>query len=248
MSHECLIGVRALRPHSWMSRCRGRVAHTPFLVIGHGRFSVRNTLARQPSTRLIVSNMRPLFCLLSLLLLVSCKNTALTTINIGSDPAWTGEQKYEVLVAVKSYDPQLRVKFENEMVDRLNREGINAVPSFSVMPSIASLNAETFTKFLAADPTLAVLFSQASSVQKEQSSSAPEDSNVLSDLFGGGEWKTTFVANVETALYVNGQTTAVWWNRVRLEAEEKDVEDVAERYVRNTIAAMKEGGVISRLK
>ncbi|WP_162029611.1 MULTISPECIES: hypothetical protein [unclassified Lentimonas] len=192
--------------------------------------------------------MKPFFCLLTLLLLVSCKNTELTLINTGSDPNWLGEPHYEVLVAVLSYNPELRVMFENEMVEELKKEGINAVPSFTVMPKLASLNAATFTKFLDADPTLAVLFAQAKNVQKEQTSSTAEEPNVFSGLFGGGEWDTTFVATMETALYVNGQTDAVWWNRVRLEAQETKVKEVVERYVRNTIKAMKQGGAVSRLK
>jgi len=59
-------------------------------------------------------SMKPIFCLLSLLLLVSCKSTSLTPINSGSDPKWAGEQQYEVLVAVLSYNPELRVLFENK--------------------------------------------------------------------------------------------------------------------------------------
>ncbi len=192
--------------------------------------------------------MKSLFCLLSLLLLVSCKSTSLTPINSGSDPKWTGEPHYEVLVAVLSYSPELRAIFENKMVEALKKEGIAAVPSFTVMPKVTSLDAETFTKFLDADPTLAVLFAQATSVQKEQTSSKPEDPNVFSNLFGKGEWDTTFVAIMESALYVHGQTDAVWWNRVRLEAKEKKIDEVAGQFVRNEIKSMKQGGAISRLK
>ncbi len=53
---------------------------------------------------------------------------------------------------------------------------------------------------------------------------------------------------MESALYVNGKADAVWWNRVRLEAKEKKVKNVADRYVRNEIKAMKQGGAISRLR
>ncbi len=193
-------------------------------------------------------SMKPIFCLLSLLLLVSCKSTSLTPINSGSDPKWAGEQQYEVLVAVLSYNPELRVLFENKLVEGLKEQGINAVASFTVMPQVASLNAETFTKFLDADPTLAVLFTQATSVQKEQTNSNPEGPNVFSELFGGGQWDTTFVAIMESALYVHGQTDAVWWNRVRLEAKETKVERIAEQFVRNEIKSMKQDGAIGRLK
>ncbi|MFQ3225757.1 MAG: hypothetical protein ACI8Z5_002021 [Lentimonas sp.] len=193
--------------------------------------------------------MRILFCLLSLLLLVSCKSTSLTPINTGSDPKWTGEPHYEVLVAVLLYNPELRVVFENKIVEELKQEGIDAVPSFTVMPQVSLLNAGTFARFLAADPTLAVLFAQATNVQKEQTNSTKtEEPNAFSNLFGGGEWDTTFVATMESALYVQGQTNAVWWNRVRLEAEEEKVQEIAERYVRNEIKAMKQGGAINRLK
>ena len=68
-------------------------------------------------------NMRPLFCLLSLLLLVSCKSTSLTPINTGSDPKWTGEQQYEVLVAVLAYSPETRVLFEDEMARAFKKKG-----------------------------------------------------------------------------------------------------------------------------
>ena len=192
--------------------------------------------------------MKPFFSLLTLLLLVSCKSTSLTPINAGSDPKWSGEPHYEVLVAVLSYDPELRRIFEDEMADELDKQGINAVQSYTVMPRVASLNAATFTKFLSADPTLAVLFVQAKSVQKEQTSSNAEEPNVFTNLFGGGEWDTTFVAMMESALYVNGQTDAVWWSRVRLEAKDTKVQEVAEQFVQDSMKVMKQSGAISRLK
>lgn len=172
----------------------------------------------------------------------------MTPINTGSDPRWAGEQEYEVLVAMLLYSPEMRVKFENKMADQLKEEGINAVPSFTVMPQVASLNAETFSKFLAASPTLAVYFAQAVTVNKEQSNSNKEESSLFANLLGGEQWDTTFVASMESALYVHGQTDAVWWNRVRLVAEEKKVENVAECYVANEIKSMKQGGAITRLK
>lgn len=195
-----------------------------------------------------MSNMRLLLSLLTLLLLVSCKSTSLTPINSGSDPKWAGEQEYEVLVAMLLYNPEMRVKFENKMADELKKAGINAVPSFTVMPQVASLNSETFSKFLAASPTLAVYFAQAVAVNKEQSNSNKEKSSLFANLLGGEEWETTFVASMESALYVHGQTDAVWWNRVRLVAEEKKIENVAARYVTNEIKSMKRGGAITRLR
>jgi hypothetical protein len=76
------------------------------------------------------------------------------------------------------------------------------------------------------------------------------------NLLGGGEWETTFIARIESALYVHGQIDAVWWNRVNLEVQEKKekkakkVKDVAEHYIyiRNEIKAMQQGGAINRLK
>ena len=53
---------------------------------------------------------------------------------------------------------------------------------------------------------------------------------------------------MESALYVHGQIDAVWWDRVNLEAQKKKAKDVAERYIRNEIKAMQQGGAISGLK
>lgn len=192
--------------------------------------------------------MRHLFCLLTLLLLVSCKSTVLTPINAGTDPKWAGAGKYEVLVAVLAYSPEMRVLFENKLAAAIQEQGINAVPSFSVLPNVSSLNAETLTKFLSGDPTLAVYFAQEKNVSKQQSNRNEGESSRFSDLFGGGEWDTTFTAMMESALYVHGKTDAVWWNRVRLEAKDQKVQEVVERYVRNEIKAMQQGGAISRLK
>jgi hypothetical protein len=205
-------------------------------------------LARQRRARLIRRSMRHLFCLLSLLFFVSCKSTSLTPINTGSDPQWTGAEQYEVLVAVLAYNPETRVLFEKELAAALKKEGINAVPSFSVLPNISSLNAETFTQFLSGGPTLAVYFAQAKNVRKQQTNNNEDGDSLFSNLLGGGEWDTTFTAMMESALYVNGQTNAVWWNRVRLEAKEKKVQEVVEQYVRNEIKAMTQGGAISRLR
>jgi len=192
--------------------------------------------------------MRSLFCLLTLLLLVSCSSTSLTPINTGSDPTWVGEELYEVLVAIRLYNPEMRMMFENRMVDALKKQGVVAVPSFSVFPQLTSLNAQTFARFLDASPKLAVLFAQATSVNKEQINLNQEEDSWFADLLGGGEWDTTFNARMESALYVHGEINAVWWNRVSLEAQEKKVKDVAERYIRNEIKAMQQGGAIERLK
>jgi hypothetical protein len=192
--------------------------------------------------------MRPLFCLLTLLLFVSCKSTTLTPINTGSDPRWTGAEQYEVLVAVLSYSPEMRALFENEMTAALKKEGIDAVSSYTVLPATSALNAEVFSKFLATSPKLAVFFAQAKVVSKEQTNSGQQESSVFSNLFGEGQWDTKFIAMMESGLYVKGKTDAVWWNRVRLEADDAKVTEVAERYVRNEIKAMKLGGALSRLR
>ncbi len=71
---------------------------------------------------------------------------------------------------------------------------------------------------------------------------------MFNNLLGGGEWDTTFIARMESALYVHGQIDAVWWDRVNLEAQKKKAKDVAERYIRNEIKAMQQGGAISGLK
>ena len=172
----------------------------------------------------------------------------MTPINTGSDPTWLGEEQYEVLVAIRLYNPEMRVMFENRMVVALEKQGVIAVPSFSVFPQLSSLNAQTFARFLDASPKLAVLFAQATSVNKEQTNSNQEEDSLFADLLGGGEWDTTFIARMESALYVHGEINAVWWNRVSLEAQEKKVKDVAERYIRNEIKAMQQGGAIERLK
>jgi hypothetical protein len=138
--------------------------------------------------------------------------------------------------------------FERDLAIALKKEGIRAVPSYTVYPSIALLNGDTFSKFLAADPRLAVLFIQAKNVSRQQTNTNKEESTLFSNLMRGGDWDTTFVALLEGGLYVQGQTDAVWWNRVKLEAKDQDVADVVQRYARELIKAMKQGGAISRLR
>ncbi len=192
--------------------------------------------------------MRPLLSFLALLLLVSCNSTSLTQVNTGSDPTWMGEEQYEVLVAIRLYNPEMRAVFEQKMAEKLKEEGINAVPSYAVLPQLSSLNAQTFARFLDASPNLAVLFAQATTVSKEQTNSNTDESSLFANMLGGGQWDTTFIAGIENALYVHGRTDAVWWNRTRLEAKEKKIKDVADRFVGNEIKAMKQGGAIKRLK
>ena len=144
--------------------------------------------------------MRTLFCLLTLLLLIGCSSTSLTPINTGSDPTWLGEEQYEVLVAIRLYNPEMRVMFENQMVDALKKQGVNAVPSFSVLPQLSSLNAQTFARFLDASPKLAVHFAQATTVNQGQTNLNQEEDSLFVDLLGGGDWDTTFIARMESAL------------------------------------------------
>jgi hypothetical protein len=134
------------------------------------------------------------------------------------------------------------------MVEALKKKGVNAVPSFTVLPQLSSLNAQTFARFLDASPKLAVLFAQATTVNQEHTNSNQEENSLFNNLLGGGEWETTFIARIESALYVHGQIDAVWWNRVNLEVQEKKAKNVAERYIRNEIKAMQQGGAINRLK
>jgi hypothetical protein len=208
----------------------------------------RKALAVLSRLYLINGNMRFLFFPLVLLLLVSCSSISLTPINTGSDPNWVGGKQYEVLVAIRLYDPEMRALFERKMAAALKKEGVRAVPSFSVLPQQSSLNSQVFSQFLAASPALVVYFAQATAVSKELANSNREDSNMFAELFGGGEWDTTLVARVESALYVHGQTNAVWWNRISLDAKEELAEDVADRFVSNEIAAMKLRGAIQRLR
>jgi hypothetical protein len=93
-----------------------------------------------------------------------------------------------------------------------------------------------------------VLFIQAKNVSRQQTNTNKEESTLFSNLMRGGDWDTTFVALLEGGLYVQGQTDAVWWNRVKLEAKDQDVADVVQRYARELIKAMKQGGAISRLR
>ena len=192
--------------------------------------------------------MRVYFLFLALLLLVACKSTTLTSVNSGVDASWEGVEKAEVLVAMRMESPSIRALFEDEMVSALEKEGIYAVASHTVMPSIATLTSESFTAFLSGGPQLAVLFSQASVVSKHQTSSQESDSSFLDNLVGGKTWETTFVARMEDALYVHGRTNAVWWNRVKVEADEKKLYKAAEEYVANEIKLLKQSGVIELLK
>ena len=118
--------------------------------------------------------MRFLRCLLALCSLSACKSSSLTPINSGSDPKWTGVNTYEVLVAVQAYTPETRLLFERDLAIALKKESIRAVPSYTVYPNIALLNGDTFSKFLAADPRLAVLFIQAKNVSRQQTNTNKE--------------------------------------------------------------------------
>jgi outer membrane biogenesis lipoprotein LolB len=71
-------------------------------------------MSRSLRTRLVKRTMRSLFCPLAVLLLVACSSTSLTSINGGSDPTWMGEEQYEVLVAIRLYNRELRVMFEQK--------------------------------------------------------------------------------------------------------------------------------------
>jgi hypothetical protein len=78
------------------------------------------------------------------------------------------------------------------------------------MPSIAVLTSGNMTAFLSGGTPLAVLFSEASLVSKNETSSQESDSSLLDNLLGSGTWETTFVARMEDALYVHGCSDAVW--------------------------------------
>jgi hypothetical protein len=57
-----------------------------------------------------------------------------------------------------------------------------------------------FARFLDASPKLAVHFAQATTVNQGQTNSNQEEDSLFVDLLGGGDWDTTFIARMESAL------------------------------------------------
>ncbi|MGB0412922.1 MAG: hypothetical protein ACPGJU_00615 [Coraliomargarita sp.] len=189
--------------------------------------------------------------LFSVLLLASCKTTkvsTLTPINTGADSNWGELAQAEVLVAMQMESPSIRRLFEDEMVKTFRAQNINAVASHTVIPSIAALTKPNINSFLNSRPNRAVMFCTVSTASKRESSDAPKEKSIFDGLTDSGQWDVTFVAIMENALYVHGRPNAIWWNRVKVIADEKKLYPAAEEYVGNEIQTLINSGMLERLK
>lgn len=185
------------------------------------------------------------------LFVTGCKSTArLASINTGDDADWSGDLRYQVVVLTRLYSPQLRQLFEEEMTKALIKEGVSAIPGYTIIPNVASINQEAVQAMMAQGQDVALLFTEAATVNRTESSANTGDVSLFSKLMRGGgvDWETEFSVIFESGLYVNGQDSAVWWNRTKLEAKENQTKDAVARFVKNEIRLMKKSGVIERLK
>jgi|GEM_PF-496036 len=194
---------------------------------------------------------RTLLCLLTVISLTSCKsNSSLEAINTGVDSSWSGDQQYKLLVVTRLLNPQIRELFESEMARALLAEGVSAAPSSAILPNVTSINQGTIRAIMARGQNIAILFTDAATVNRIESNSNSEESSIFSKLTRGdsADWQTKFSVVMESGLYIHGQDTAVWWNRTKLEAEETATREAATDFVKREIKMMKKAGVIKRLK
>ncbi|MDA9317316.1 hypothetical protein N9Q19_00770 [Puniceicoccaceae bacterium] len=193
----------------------------------------------------------PLFFVSLLLLLVSCKsNSSLTHLHSDHDANWEGEQSYQVLVTANFLNPGLRQYYETEMTRALQKEKVGAVASFTVYPNLSTLNTKFIQDMMRSRPNVALLFSEANTVNRSQQSSGQKADSIFSKLRGGDtiDWDNRFSVIIQNSLFVGGQESAVWWNRTKLVAVESDGREAIKDLVQIEVKEMKKSGAISRLK
>lgn len=192
------------------------------------------------------------FLLLPLfVLLVSCKSSSnLKHLHADNDANWEGEITYQVLVTAKFLNPRLREYYETEMTRALQEEEVSAVASFTVFPNLNAINTQSIQSMMRTRPNVALLFSEANTVNRSQQSADQKADSIFSKLRGGDtiDWSTRFSAIIQNSLFVGGQESAVWWNRTKLEADESDGREAIKDLVQLEIKEMKKSGVIKRLR
>lgn len=217
----------------------------------YGRL-VRSNLQRRNSPSLIEPFMKYNLLLLPLLvLLVSCKSsTNLEPQKSNSDANWEGQETYQVLVSARFFNPQLRQYYETEMTRSLQAKKISAVASFTVFPNLTAINAKAIQDIMKSRPDVAVLFTEANAVNRDQQSSGGEASSIFSKLRRGNatDWNTQISAIMQNSLFVSGQETAVWWNSTKLVTGESDARNAIKKLIQLEIKEMEKSGVIERLK
>ena len=80
-------------------------------------------------------------CLMGASVLMSCGTTSM--LKSWSDPAYTGGKMRRVLVIGVGRNASLRKQFEDAFVARLARSGIQAQPSYPLLPDAAAIRKET---------------------------------------------------------------------------------------------------------
>ena len=78
------------------------------------------------------------------ILAVGCASTALT--NSWLDPTFTGPPFTKILVIGWTESPEVRQQFENTFVEMLKTDGIPAVASYTVMPTMMSKETEAIAE------------------------------------------------------------------------------------------------------
>ena len=119
-------------------------------------------------------------------------------------------EPYKVLVVGYAYDPKIRQQFEQEMVAALQKLGVEAYPSFERFPSLSQIQSRSLSQYLRSEAPAAVLFSEASSISKQEQLTSGRASGMSLFDTAGGDWESELIVKVSTSLFVSGQDRAVW--------------------------------------
>ena len=189
--------------------------------------------------------------LLALLLLVSCQNSSVTELQSGINRQWIGGGEYSVLVMSNAASPKIRAMLEDQMVESLQLEGVNASVSYTTLPSVTSMNVETMNSYLAGNAPAAILLMRIGNVQKTETSKKRSSSALTDELLGAsapGVWETNISTIVTNYLFVSGEREPVWMNAIQVEADVDHISSAIDKYVTQEFEKMMEAGIVKHLK
>ena len=197
----------------------------------------------------------PLVATVLLAALCGCATTELT--NTWKDPAYQGGPVKKIMVVGISNQASVRRTFENAFAEALRANGVEAVPSYTVVPEDGQMVEDRLRAAVEQSGAHAVLITRMVEKQSEiaVTSAAPMPPIGYRRSYSGfyssawaGYYEPIAVQQfdyivAETTLFVPGNPEPIWSGTTRT-VESKDIAAVTAGFAKPVIAALKKQGLI----
>lgn len=194
-----------------------------------------------------------------LLLISACSST--TLVQSWQEPTFAGPAMQKVLIMGLFHDPLDRRFFEDEFADKFSASGVQAVPSYTLIPNPEDFDEEKEVAAAVKQAGVdAVLIAELKALDKEEKYVPPRvDWAPGPRMYGGGfyghyyqSYQTVYrpgykkldtIARVETTLYTTADNKLIWAGKTESmnpDSRQKAIKDIAQALTKD----MKDRGIL----